>query len=66
MPESLPSQLRCRPWREIAHDLTHESNRKRIIELSYELNLALEEQGIGAGQPPSIKKKDAVVGFYRA
>jgi hypothetical protein len=34
-----------RPWRDIARQLTHESNRERIIELSEELNQALAEQG---------------------
>lgn len=35
-----------RPWRVIAKELTHETNRDKIIALSLELNRALAEQGL--------------------
>jgi hypothetical protein len=33
-----------RPWREIADEVTHERDPKKMITLVQELNLALEEQ----------------------
>lgn len=39
-----------RPWREIARELAHETDRNKISELLEQLNRALEEQGMG--EPP--------------
>jgi hypothetical protein len=33
-----------RPWRVIAHELTHEMNPRKVIALSQELNQALSQQ----------------------
>jgi hypothetical protein len=60
MPSPLPQPARTRPWSDIARELTHESNPQRVIELSDELTRALDEQGIGVGQPrPSESEKEA-------
>ena len=50
-----------RPWREIARDLTHETNRQRILELSQELSLAYKAQchtKPQSTQPPAEAKAD--------
>jgi hypothetical protein len=37
-----------RPWRDIARELARETDRKRILELTEELNRAMEEQRVTA------------------
>lgn len=46
MPESDPSSVRklSRPWQVIAEEIQNEANPERVLELSRELNRALEEQ----------------------
>jgi len=36
----------ARPWRVIAHEITHEMDRRRVLELSEELDRALAQQGL--------------------
>jgi hypothetical protein len=50
-----------RPWRQIAKELSQETDSQRVLELSVELNAALEAQGIGqplfrAPAPPAAKR----------
>ena len=45
MPEGSP----CRPWQVIAQELSTEMNAQRLLELSDELNRALDEQGLDGG-----------------
>jgi len=46
-----------RPWREIAEELTQETNQQRIIELALQLNRALEEEPIS--NKPDVPDGDA-------
>ena len=49
------SQNPLRPWEDIARELARETDRERVSELSRELTLALEEQGIGGQHAPPKK-----------
>jgi hypothetical protein len=44
MPEdgNLPIRIPARPWRDIAQELATETDQRRILELSIELNCALD------------------------
>jgi len=46
----ISGKVPCRRWQVIAQELSTEINPERVLELSFELNRALEEQGIGGGQ----------------
>jgi hypothetical protein len=39
-----PTPKPARSWREVARELARETNRDRVVELSHELNRALDEQ----------------------
>jgi len=39
-----PIRMPARPWRDIAKELATETNQRRSLELSIELNCALDEQ----------------------
>src|SRR5215472_4533260 len=45
----MPQERPCRPWEAIAQELSIEMNSERLVELSLELNRALEEQGLDGG-----------------
>lgn len=49
--EAVPS----RPWRTIAQELARETNHKRVLELAFELNAAIEQQGVSDLHPPNGK-----------
>ena len=44
-----------RPWQDIARELAQETNSDRVLELSQELNKALEEQGLDNSVPQERK-----------
>lgn len=46
MQDGKASPISSRPWRVIAEELSQETDSQRILELSFELNRALDEQGI--------------------
>ena len=48
----------CRQWEVIARELSVEMNSERVLELSLELNRALEEQGIGGGRRGHIAENN--------
>jgi len=45
----MPQERPCRPWEVIAQELSIEMNSERVLELSEELNRALDEQGLDGG-----------------
>jgi hypothetical protein len=47
-----------RPWRQIARELAAESNTKRIVELSLELNQAIAAQGMQTDNEFTGHKKE--------
>lgn len=53
---SVPPLDRCRPWRDIALELSKEKNPKRVDELVLELSAALDEQ---VGTMPSAQDGEA-------
>jgi hypothetical protein len=52
-----------RPWRIIAHEITHEPNPQKVLLLSAELNRALAQQGLlsnkDTGYEPTGWKRSA-------
>lgn len=48
-----------RPWRQIAKELVHETNRQRVTELSEELSRAVDEQMYANSVPggPPVEQK---------
>jgi hypothetical protein len=43
-----------RPWREIARELTKETDQRKLIQLSEELNRAIAEQGLSSKPADSV------------